>query len=58
MDQFLGHPLPYWIELQRRLVDAVPAGPELLVEIVALRGKLAFYESRISEMVAVMERGK
>jgi len=51
---FLGHNIAYWEELNRRAQEL--DAERLLVEIIELRGKLAFYEKRIKEMVAVMER--
>ena len=54
----LGHDIPYWTELQRRLEEGVPNGSALLEEIVMLRGRLTFYESRIQQMAEVMGMGK
>jgi len=59
MDQFLGRPIRYWIELQARF-DASHARPiiaaDLIQEISELRGKLSFYESRIKEINVCMGR--
>ena len=51
-DLYLGQPAAYWLELQRRMLDAPDALERvaLLNEVVALRGKLSFYESRIGQM--------
>lgn len=48
MDQFLGHEISYWLELEKRAksLEAV----KFIEEIVELRGKIAFYESRIEQM--------
>ena len=55
---FLGHPVPYWLELERRLSDAGGdlRASELIEEIAALKGKLAFYESRIAEMAQIADQ--
>jgi regulator of protease activity HflC (stomatin/prohibitin superfamily) len=37
-------------ELERRFETAVPDGPQLLEEILRLRGHLSFHESRIKDM--------
>lgn len=58
MDVFLGKPLAYWLELQRRIdahgIDCLQ-NERLLSEIIELRGKLNLYESRIKEMYRFME---
>ena len=46
----------YRMELETRFQEAVPNGPALLDEIVRLRGRVAFYEERIRQMVDVMNR--
>ena len=51
-----GHSHQYWMELETRFQEAVPNGPALLDEIVRLRGRVAFYEERIRQMVDVMNR--
>lgn len=54
MTSFMGHDASFWIELKQRLAKECPPGTaELLEEIVALRGKIAFYEERIRQMAAV-----
>lgn len=53
---FYGHPLTYWIELERRFQHALPNGEELLDEIVQLQGKVAFYEARIRQMVRLLPK--
>lgn len=47
-DLFLGHPISYWLELQKRAdkLDVV----DLLDEIAELRGKVSFYESRFDQI--------
>jgi hypothetical protein len=60
-DTFMGRPVSYWTELQRRF-DTLHARPaemgDLLEEIAILRGKLSFYESRIEEMTTVAARAR
>lgn len=48
MDKYLGHEMSFWIELKRRAEENNMTAN--LDEIVELRGKLNFYESRIKEM--------
>ena len=58
--QFLGHPPKYWLELERRF-KAENGGlraNDLLEEVIELRGRIAFYESRIDEMVKIKQRGE
>lgn len=48
---FLGQPMMFWVELKRRVDEGHEFGYEsLLNEIIALRGKVAFYEERIRQM--------
>lgn len=49
---FLGKPMEYWVELQARFEAGDKDGrqSELLDEIIFLKGRVAFYESRIKEM--------
>lgn len=56
MEDYLGHSHSYWIELHARFETDVPTGPRLLDEIVRLRGRLAFYESRLAEMAPLLEQ--
>ena len=52
---FLGHPVIYWIELERRAkTEGGLSTPRLLDEIAALRAKVSFYESRIKEMARLL----
>lgn len=49
---FLGEPVGFWMELRERF-DKDPCSLErrrLLNEVVALRGKVAFYEERVRQM--------
>lgn len=49
--------MTYWAELGRRFETEVgPTAPALLEEIIMLRGKVAFYESRIEQMTTLMRR--
>jgi hypothetical protein len=55
--EFLGHPVDYWMELDRRFTeDGAPDRSALLQEVVDLRGKVAFYESRIEQMATLLPR--
>lgn len=57
MIEFLGKSPAYWLELQLRLEnDCKFNAGDMLGEIVELRGKLSFYESRISQMASEMAR--
>jgi hypothetical protein len=47
MEIYLGHTAEYWSELQKK-VDQLNC-EDLIEEIVELRGKVSFYESRIKE---------
>lgn len=54
--QFMGHDLKYWSELERRFnAGAGPDGEALLKEVIELRGKVSFYESRIKQMAAMIK---
>jgi len=48
MDTFLGHPVEYWIELEKRAktLDVL----ELLTDFVKVSGKLAIIEKQIAIM--------
>lgn len=49
-----GHEISYWEELERRFnAKAGPDAEALLEEVLLLRGKVSFYESRIAEMAKV-----
>lgn len=55
--EWLGHSPQYWAELDRRFQnEAGPTAAALLQEIVDLRGKIAFYESRIEQMATQLPR--
>lgn len=53
-DNFLGHPINYWLELERKTLQS--GTTDLLQEIADLRSKVSFYESRIKQMKEFMER--
>ncbi len=53
-DQFLGKPIKYWIELDKNIKEMSYEG--LIKELVELRGKISFYESRIQEINNVMNK--
>jgi len=55
---FLGYPMNYWIELQKRAQGESGFKSDLLIEIANLKGLVGFYESRIKEMVHVMNKGE
>lgn len=48
IDTFLGHDIAFWIELKTRVEENNLTAS--LEEIVMLRGKINFYESRIKQM--------
>lgn len=51
--QFWGQPFSFWRELQERADKNYPTGYEdLLKEIIELRVKVSFYESRIAQLEA------
>lgn len=56
----LGHRIEYWQELEERFAAANPGkrveANGLLMEVIDLRSRGAFYESRIKQMAACMER--
>jgi|HubBroStandDraft_2_1064218.scaffolds.fasta_scaffold1076014_2 hypothetical protein len=57
MTEFLGHTVQYWLELEMRFSkESGMDAPALLNEIVELGAKVRFYESRIRQMAALMER--
>ncbi len=45
---FLGKPFSYWIKLNDEILEK--GTDELLQEVIVLRGKVSYYESRIKEM--------
>lgn len=57
--RFLGEPIEFWKELKNRFEKIDPETSiqrsNLLDEIVNLKGKISFYESRIQEMINVMK---
>lgn len=48
METFLGHTIPYWLELEKKAKQLNVV--KLIQEIAKLRGKVSFYESRLEEM--------
>lgn len=48
IDEFLGHPYNYWVELEKRVVTL--EATKWLQEIADLSSKVYFYESRLKEM--------
>ena len=51
---FLGHDIPYWLELERQSRNL--AVPHLIDEIAGLRARNRFYEQCIKEMNLLMQR--
>jgi hypothetical protein len=52
MDTFLGHSISYWTELEK-MADKLEVR-DYIQEIVDLKGKVSFYESRIKQMADLM----
>lgn len=48
MNEYLGRPVSYWVELHLRADELDLVRP--LIEIAELRAKVSFYESRIDEI--------
>ena len=49
-----GHPISYWLELDRRFKNGYTLSSDRLIEEIAtLRGRVSFYEARIREMAQV-----
>ena len=57
--EFLGHPVKYWLNLQAEFEkrNDYPETRRLFDEVIILRGKVSFYESRISEMSKLINKG-
>lgn len=51
---YMGHDVNYWLELKMR-ADENKLDSNLLEEVIKLKGKVAFYESRIKQMTEIME---
>ncbi len=57
IELFMGHTPQYWLELDLRMKQEYPfEAPKMLEEIVALMGKVNFYESRINEMYSQVKK--
>ncbi len=57
IEMFLGHTAGYWLELDLRMKQEFSfEAPRLLEEIVAMKGKISFYESRIKEMAQMVPK--
>lgn len=54
MDNFLGHPISYWIELNKRVKEI--KAEDLLEEVVTLKGKLAFVEDRLEQINTILKK--
>lgn len=51
---FCGHSAAYWLDLEDRFrMEQTLAAPDLLEEVLVLRGKVSFYEDRIRQMAEV-----
>lgn len=48
-DNFYGKSFEYWLELEKRSKEN-KLDNNLLEEVIQLRGKVSYYESRIKEM--------
>ena len=46
--EFFGHTTSYWLELQRRAAELDIT--DWIEEVVELRGRVAFYESRLDQI--------
>ena len=55
MDEYMGHPHEYWSELDKRATLG-NLDKDMLEEIVALQGKVAYYENRILQMAKVAKK--
>lgn len=53
MNDFLGKPLSYWIEIDKDLKDKDTS--QLINEVCTLRAKVSYYESRINELSEFMK---
>lgn len=54
-EYLLGQTVEFWMKLRDRFEkEEGPNASAMLEEIVMLRGKIAFYESRIAQMAAIM----
>jgi hypothetical protein len=49
---FMGHKIDYWLELEQR-ANTLDSS-KWIEEISKLRGKISFYESRVKQMVEVI----
>lgn len=56
MDTFMGHPIRYWIELEKHAQELNAV--ELLEEIAGLYAKVGYYEKRVKEMSEFLARNK
>jgi len=52
---FMGKPLSYWVELDLRMMGSPPEVIDLIIEIAEMRGKISFYEARITQMSMFMD---
>lgn len=52
-DRFLGETIDFWMEMKKGIDEKNTR--ELLREVVDLRGKISFYESRIEQMNTLKE---
>lgn len=58
-NHYMGYPVSQWRALQDRFEhrDDFPQVMKLLGEILQLRGKVSYYESRIKELASQMQNG-
>lgn len=51
MGHWMGHPMSYWMELEKRAQELNVA--HLVEELAIAYGKIGFYEKRIKEMASI-----
>lgn len=54
LDNFLGHPLSYWVALEKHAQGLNVSS--LIEELARAYGKIGFYEQRIKEMNTVLTK--
>lgn len=54
METYLGHDAKYWLELEKKARELNVV--DFIEEIVSLRGKVNFYESRIEQLANFMKK--
>ncbi len=54
MEEFLGESFDFWVGIREELEKE--GTTDLYREIIKLRGKINFYESRIKQLVTIMDQ--